>query len=65
MIVIWSLLKYSAPLKTTVEPPLIWSWQEPAVAQPVRFPKNRIPLNAPDVGADSVAVTCPLMVTGV
>jgi len=35
------------------------------VEHPVRLPKNRIPLNAPDVGADNVAVTCPLIVTGV
>jgi hypothetical protein len=65
VIVSLSLLKYSAPLKTTVEAPLTWSWQDPGVEHPVRFPKNRMPFSDPEVGADKVAVTCPLMVIGV
>jgi hypothetical protein len=64
VISISSLAKYNAPFKTAVDPPLIWSTHDPFVEQPVRLPKNNIPLNAPDVGADKVAVTCPLIVTG-
>src|SRR5271157_1946683 len=65
VISISSLAKYSAPFNTVVEPPLIWSTHEPLVEQPLRLPKNRMPSNAPLVGANNVAVTCPLIVIGV
>ena len=60
-----SLFRYKAPLNVVVDPPLIWFTHEPFVEQPLRLPKNRIPLNEPVVGADKVALACPLMVMGV